>query len=47
VLLFELFPAFVMIVGFVTAIALFFADRSARATDDSGWTDDRRPKTED
>ena len=35
-LLFELFPAFVMVVGLVAAIALFLADRSARDGDDSG-----------
>jgi hypothetical protein len=35
VLLFELFPAFVMVVGFFTAIALFVADRRAREDDGS------------
>jgi hypothetical protein len=36
VLLFELFPAFVMVVGFVAALVLFVVDRGARETDNSG-----------
>jgi hypothetical protein len=35
VLLFELFPAFVMVVGLVAAIGLFVADRRSRKPDDS------------
>jgi hypothetical protein len=47
VLFFELFPAFVAILSVVAFVVLFVADRRARGTDSTGWSEHRRPKAED